>query len=350
MEEKNNDECCSQKNNSKKIKNLISLSILLGGLFIGSLFVDVAQLIKGSGFSQRMLDKSDVFNSNGKTWVAFDEPIIKVQVLTDDACEKCNPEEAVVGLKREFPTMLTQKIDINSDEGKDFQKKFEIKTIPAFVFSNEVEKTIIFSQAKAAFTKVENSYVLSSTAVGLPVGKYIETPSVSDNDINIGSRDAKVKVIEFSDFQCPYCRKSHEEVVSKILKEYGDKVLYVFKPFPLENIHPQSRNAVLAAECANEQGKFGQYSDKLFTTQDAWGKVSGTVSFKSYAKQIGINGAQFDQCLDSKKFDDRINASIEEARNFGISGTPALFINDQVVSGLPKYDDVKKIIDEQLSK
>ena len=109
----------------KKIKNLISLVILLGGLLIGSLFVDVAQLIRGGGFSFGRLAGADVFQSGGKTWVSYSDPIINVKIVNDENCEACKPDEALLGLQRILPTLLTQKIDQNSPEGQKMIADFE---------------------------------------------------------------------------------------------------------------------------------------------------------------------------------------------------------------------------------
>lgn len=334
---------------SKKIKNLISAVILLAGLFIGSLFVDVAQMVKGKGFSQSVLNKIDVFNLDGKTWVAYTDPIIKVQVISDDSCEACNPDEALVWFRRVIPTILPEKIDANSGEGKNILKKFGIKSIPALVFAKDVDTTDFYKQAGILFNEKEGSFVLQTAELGLEVGKYVEIPEIAENDIQIGSRDAKVKVIEFSDFQCPYCRAFQLNTIQKIIKDYGDKILFVYKNLPLD-FHPQAENAAQAAECANEQGKFTLYSDKLFASQDDWGKSSGTQNFKNYAVQLGLNATQFNKCLDDNKFQDKISGDIEEAKEFGISGTPAVFVNDQFKAGAVGYDDIKKIIDEELAK
>lgn len=335
---------------AKKVKNLIALTVLLGGLFIGSVFVDVMQLVKGSGFSQKALSQMDIFELGGKTWVAYPEPIVKVQVVSDDTCQACAPDEVLVWLRRALPTILTEKIDVNSSSGKLFVSQEGIKTIPAFVFSSEVEKTDFFQQAQVLFNKKDDKYILSTSELGVPVGKYIETPAVGENDIKIGPEDSKVKVVEFSDFQCPYCKAFHTDGVKKMLSDYGDKILFVFKNFPLD-VHAQANNAALAAECANEQGKFIVYADKLFLNQDMWGKTQGTQSFKSMAQQIlGINIAQFNQCLDDKKYQDKIDQDKAEATSFGISGTPSVFINDQFKNGSIDYNTLKTAIDAELGK
>lgn len=334
----------------KRIKNLISLAVLLGGLFVGSLFIDVFQMVRGEGFSQRVLNKSDVFALGGKTWVAYSEPLIKVEVLMDDSCEACNPEEAIVGLKRELPTILTQKVDVNSEAGKKLLSDVGIKTIPAFIFSKEIENAALFAQAKAVFEQKGDKYLLNSAAVGLPVGKYIETPKIEEQDMKVGLDDAKVKIVQFSDFQCPYCRQMHETVITKILKEYGDKVQFVFKNFPL-SFHAQAENASLAAQCASEQGKFIEYGNKLFATQDTWGKVKDASSiFKGYASQLGLKYNEFSQCFDSKKYADKIKSDTEYGQSFGISGTPGTFVNGEFRSGLVQYDEFKALVDAELTK
>lgn len=337
--------CCDDK----KVKNLISAVILLAGLFLGSVFVDVAQMVKGKGFSQKILDKTDVFALDNKTWVAYTDPIVKIQVISDDSCEACDPSQALVWFRRVLPTILPEKIDANSQEGKDVLAKFGVKSIPAFIFSKDVDKTDFYTQAQVLFSEKEGSFVLQTVELGLPVGKYVETPSITDEDIQIGNKEAKVKLVEFYDPQCPYCKAFQLNTIQKIIKDYGDKILLVYKNFPLD-FHAQAQSAALAVECANEQGKFEIYSSKLFNLQDDWGKSQGTQKFKTYALQTGLNAVQFNKCLDDKKYQDKINKDMEEGKSFGISGTPSIFINDQFKNGAISYDDIKKVIDEELAK
>ena len=332
----------------KKMKNLISLAILLGGLLLGSIFVDVIQLAKGGGFSPKKLAQTDIFNYGGKTWVSYSEPIVKVQVISDETCEACKPDEPVLWLHRIVPTILTSKIDQNTKEGENLIKKFEIKTLPAFVFSKEIEKTDFFKQAGTLFVKKDENFVLKTTELGIQPGKYIEKMEAKNDDIKIGNPESKVKVFEFSDFQCPYCKSFHTSVTKKLLSEFGDKILFVYKNFPL-NFHPQAENAALAAECANEQGKFIAYADKLFANQADWGKTEGTAKFKTYAQQLGLK-ADFNTCLDEKKYADKVNNDKKEAESFGISGTPSIFVNEKSIASGTGYAEIKKAIEEELAK
>ncbi len=340
----------SKKENKNLVKNLVSLSILLGGLFVGSLFVDVAQMFRSEGFSQKVLNGADVFTLDDKTWVAYDEPMINVEVLTDDSSESCDVSQAILALKTDLPTVAVNKIDINSEEGKMLAEKYEIKSVPFFVFSKEVEESVIFPQAQSVFKKKDDQYLLSSEAIGIASCKYIEAPQINEDDIKIGEQsDDKVTIIQYSDFQCPYCSKMHTTVIEPILKEYGDKVYFVYKQMPL-SFHLQANSAALASECANEQGKFLDYANKLFSSQDDWGASKDTQIFKAYARQLGLNATQFNECLDSAKYQDKIDASVQAAQDFGISGTPAAFVGDEFVGGLTTYEDFKALIDEQLNK
>lgn len=348
--EENDIEETGEEMKDKKIKNLISAVILLAGLFVGSLFVDVAQMVKGGGFSQRALDSTDVFASNGKTWVAYAEPLVKVKVISDDTCEACNPDEVLVGLKQALPTMQNEKIDINSAQGQKLVAEFNIKTIPAFIFSKDVEKTELFAKAEPFLNKQGDSYAIKSAEAGFPVGKYITAPQISDNDISMGSNEAKVKVVTFSNFQSPTDRQTFQAVIAPMFKDYGDKIQFSFKNY-FPPAATQAMSAALAGACANEQGKFLAYADKVFATQAVWGKAKDAAPLlKSYAAIVGLNAADFGKCLDDKKYQGLITQTLQEGQSFGVASTPAIFVGNQLEAGVLKYDDMKKVLDEQLEK
>jgi protein-disulfide isomerase len=331
----------------KKAKNLISIIILLAGLFVGSLFVDFSQVVKGSGYSQKNLDKSQIFEASGKTWVAYTEPAVPVTIINDDKCTKCDVTEPLVWLKRVLPTVSTIKVAYDSDQGKNLISQYGIKTLPAFIFDASLDKTDFYTQAATVFDKSNGQYVLRTQDLGLPAGKFLSLPTVDQSDATFGQADSNVTVIVFSDFQCPYCKVLYQ-TVRDTMKQYGDKVLFDYKELPLD-IHPQANNAALAASCAQEQNKFWEYGDKLYQNQTAWSATKDTSSFKQYAAQLGLNTTQFNQCLDSKKYQDKIDADKKEATDFQISGTPAVFINDTFETGAISADQLKNDIEAQLN-
>lgn len=335
-----------QEKEHKTTKNLVSIIILLAGLFVGSLFVDVAQLLKGSGFSQKNLAQSDIFEASGKTWVAYNEPIVNTKVVSDDTCQQCDPSEALVWLRRVLPTLSAQKVDVNSDEGKAIVSQFGVKTLPAFIFADSLTQTNFFGQAQALFDKKDNFYSLKTQDLGLTPGKYLETPQIDQSDATFGKADASAKVFLFSDFQCPYC-KMYWSTFREVMKQYGDRVLFVYKHFPLP-FHTQANNAALAATCAQEQNKFWEYGDKLYASQSDWDNATGTQKFKDYAQQLGLNSAQFNKCLDSAKYQNKIDVDKTEGNNFGLDGTPSTFVGSQFKNGVVSADDLKAAIEAEL--
>jgi protein-disulfide isomerase len=176
------------------------------------------------------------------------------------------------------------------------------------------------------------------------------TIDVDDNPAK-GPADAKVTIVEFSDFQCPYCGRFVAETLPQILANYGDKIRFVFMNLPLTSIHENAEKAAEAGECANEQGAFWQFHDIMFGHQDAL-----TVDdLKGYAAQLGLDTAKFNDCLDSGKMVDAVQADLQAgqtaATDAGLTrfGTPAFFINGINLSGAQPYEVFKAAIDAALA-
>ena len=166
-----------------------------------------------------------------------------------------------------------------------------------------------------------------------------------DRGFTRGSKDAPVTIVEFSDFQCPFC-KTATTTVKQILDKYPGKVRLVFRDYPLASIHPQAPKAHEAARCAAEQGKFWEYHDVLFersprlTPQD----------LKQYAQELKLDAAAFDQCLDSGKFVAEVDKDFQEGLALGLTGTPSFFINGRQIVGAQPLTAFQKIIDGELAK
>jgi len=350
------EEITQEEAKDKKIKNLWAVVIILAGALLGSLFVDVAQFITKSGYSARALKKVRMFTEGDRTWVAYNDPPVKIKVLgvnkeEQKKCPKCDPTDVLNWLRKFIPTITAEKIDFSSDEGKKLVENYQLKTIPAFVFDDSVKEAEFYSNgdAQTLFEERAGSLVLNASGLGIPVGKYLETPSIADDDPVIGNKDAKVKIIIFSDFQCPYCRMFFG-TVTKIAKEFGDQVVLAYKDMPL-NFHPQAMNAALAAQCAREQGKFWEMGKLLYDNQKEWGDASkGKDVFGAYARQLGLNVKQFNDCLESEKYKDKIKRDKEEGSEFGISGTPGGFVGEQFVAGAIKEDNLRQMIEDELKK
>ena len=168
--------------------------------------------------------------------------------------------------------------------------------------------------------------------------------SIGKDDPVFGPENAPLTIVEFSDYQCPACRKNHE-VVRELKQTYRDRIKWVFKDFPMPS-HKWARGAALAAHCAAEQGRFWQYQDLLFSSQEELTPERLTV----LAKDLGLQMEPFSQCLDAGKFQAHLDKDIEEGKKFGLNTTPTLLINNRLVSGAPPADRFKQLIDEELRK
>jgi protein-disulfide isomerase len=178
-----------------------------------------------------------------------------------------------------------------------------------------------------------------------PVHIYLDPPreKVAEADSPAkGPAGAPIEMIEFSDFQCPFCLRAHP-TVQQILSTYGDRIRFVYRNYPLPG-HPNARPAAEAAQCANEQGKFWPYHDRLFA--DA-GRLTDA-DLKQAASDLGLDRTKFDACVASSKYKDRIDADIKAGEALGITGTPAFFINGRLVSGAQPLAVFKRVIDEEL--
>jgi protein-disulfide isomerase len=157
-----------------------------------------------------------------------------------------------------------------------------------------------------------------------------------------GPANAPVEVIEFSDFQCPFCLRAHP-IVAQVLNTYGDRIHFVYRHYPL-SIHADARPAAEASQCADEQGKFWPYYEALF------GDAShlADADLKQRAAQLGMNTAQFNACVDSHKYKGEVEIDMHAGDEAGVSGTPAFFINGRLLTGAQPFDAFKRVIDEEL--
>lgn len=157
-----------------------------------------------------------------------------------------------------------------------------------------------------------------------------------DGAYAIGDPNAPVTIVEYTDYQCPYCSRHYSQTFGQLKSQYVDtgEVYYVFKDFPLEQIHPQARTAAFAARCAGEQDAFLEMHGVLFSRQQEWnGRSDAADIFSSFAGDLGLDVTAFDTCVDSQKYDDAVQADLDEAVGFGVRGTPAFFVNGTFVNG-----------------
>ncbi|MBI2091997.1 MAG: thioredoxin domain-containing protein [Deltaproteobacteria bacterium] len=161
---------------------------------------------------------------------------------------------------------------------------------------------------------------------------------------SIGPKNAPVTIIEFTDYQCPFCGRVRP-TIAQITDEYKDKVRYVLRDFPL-SFHQYSKKSHEAAHCAGDQGKYWEYNKELWGHQQAL----QVEKLKEYAKSVGLNTKKFDECLDESKYAKKVEENVAAGSEAGAQGTPSFFINGIFLSGARPLADFKAIIDEELKK
>lgn len=168
--------------------------------------------------------------------------------------------------------------------------------------------------------------------------------NLPDDDFVEGASDAPITLVEFSDFQCPFCQKFFSQSFGQIRDNYikTGKAKFVYRDFPLD-FHLQAAPAALAAECAADQNKFTEMHDALFANQSEWaGNSDASNLFKKYAKTMGLDTKTFDACFDTRKHESEIKKDLVDGISSGVSGTPGFFVNGKALSGALPYEEVFK--------
>lgn len=257
---------------------------------------------------------------------------------------------------------VTADVISTDDAGKQLvsflnsQGKGDVQLVSTVQEGSLYKSTVNFQgQDIPVYTTLDGKYVIPqviplSGLAAQPPQQPKENVEVNIGDSPIkGSKEAKVTIVEFSDFQCPFCGKFFQETLSQIDKDYikTGKVKLVFKDFPLD-IHEKAQKAAEAARCVREQiNDPGYYRmhDKMFTNQESLSKEN----YKKWARELDVDGKKFDSCLDSGKFESVVKADLEYGQQLGVSGTPAFFINGKLVEGAQPYSVFKEIIDSELN-
>jgi len=178
-----------------------------------------------------------------------------------------------------------------------------------------------------------------------------QAPQVTRYDVptegfpSIGPKDAPIVIVEFSDFQCPYCKRFFDETYKQLLADYPGKIRFVFRHLPLTSIHPEAYPAAEASMCANEQNSFWEYHDKVFENQDKLGREL----YLQIANDLNLDKPAFENCINTGKFKAVVQQDSDYAVNLGIQSTPTFFINGLALVGAQPIEAFKQVIDMELA-
>ncbi len=380
------------KNKEEKIENKPLLwfftTLLFAGLFLGNLYVnytksldkeiDTTQKIirmDGQTFvSVKNLDEDFLVELNktkegenqfvvydNKTWIPISGEPVEAIVLTSSSCKSCETVNSINALRQNItPALLVRTVEAVSEEGKNLIKKFNLKSIPQFILADGIEKLKtknnkkFIEESKEILIKKDNLYLLDGVKVGFKVGEFIETPSFANLDSEpVQGKGGKVQVVEFTDYQCPYCKRLHDnnkELINKLVQE--GKIEYIVKDFPL-GFHKESVFAHKAANCVLHEGNNDKYwamNGLIFDNNQAWvnkGKQEAVKYFISLAKDLDLD---ITNCMEDKTFENEIAEDIAEGQKYGVSGTPALFIGKTVMPGAIDATTFEKAVEAEIKK
>lgn len=267
------------------------------------------------------------------------ETMIDVMLLDNAATAKGLSTEKLleqeVDSKVAEPTQLEIEAYYQGQKDKLRQPLEEIKgqMVQALKDAKTTEATRVYLQSLRAKAKVTT---------------YLQPPRMEVSWIGApvrGVREAPVTIVEFSDYQCPFCKRS-QSVTKQVLQQFSGKVKLAFRDFPIRGLHPQAQKAAEAARCAGDQGKFWEYHDLLFAKAPEL-EVS---SLKQYATALGLDMTQFNECLQRDKYAASVEKDVQEGMQLGVSSTPTFFVNGRPVMGAQPFSAFEKIIDEELQK
>ena len=266
------------------------------------------------------------------------EEMLAEQVLDKEAQAQGLTREAL--LAREVTSKVTDPTQAEIDQVWEANKA----RMPGKTKEQVAPDIINFLKGQKA-PRMQQGY-LQSLRTKYKTQILLEPPRVAvgvDDDPAKGPAKAPVTIVEFSDFQCPYCSRA-EAVVKQILENYKDKVRLVYRDFPLP-MHPNASKASEAAQCANEQGKYWEYHDALYADQS---KLALT-DLQATAERLGLKTEAFKTCLDSGKYAAEVSKDLADGQKAGVSSTPSFFINGVPVTGARDYAAFAEIIDRELA-
>ena len=202
----------------------------------------------------------------------------------------------------------------------------------------------VAAAAQSPQTAAQAGGPVAEAPVATSEPEYVRYDVPSDGFYATGPEDAPITIIEFSDYQCPFCRRWHQEVYQPLLAAYPGKIKLVYRHLPLTSIHPDAFPAAEAAMCAGEQNAYWQYHEKLFASE-----LLGTEVYKQYAQELGLDMTTFEACITDHKYQQAIQEDSDFAVNLGVRSTPTFFVNGLAIVGAQPLEVFKQVIDKELA-
>lgn len=289
--------------------------------------------------------ESDLYEAEMKV---YEIKMARLQAMLLERFMNADPNKKNLTNDQFLDQYIAKGVKISDAEVEKFIKD---RQIPKDQVNPEIKARIVEYLSVEAKKIAVDKWIAEKTKKS-PVEVYLQKPSLPMFEVNVGDApfkggaDAKVTIVEFSDFQCPFCSKG-ATILAGLEKKYGNKVKIAFKHFPLP-FHAQARGAAEASMCAFEQDPkaFWKMHDAMFADQS---KLD-VPNLIATAKKAGVKEAEFKACVESGKYKARVDADVAEGSNLGIKSTPTFFINGKLIAGAQPIEVFSEVIDEELSK
>jgi protein-disulfide isomerase len=245
------------------------------------------------------------------------------------------------------PEYIDEPVIQQEDDTVTFKKSHFYAVLTVLAFAAGVLVGYVVWGVGSAGQSSQIASQSSGQLIDVPVTaepKYTRYDIPTEGFHSIGPADAPITIVEFSDFQCPYCRRWQSETYEPLLAAYPGKIRIVYRHLPLVSIHPDAFGAAEAAMCAGDQNVFWQYHDKLFSSESL-----GNAVYEQYARDLSLDIPTFVDCITEHKFQEAIQADSDFAVNLGVRSTPTFFINGLAIVGAQPLDVFKQVIDKELA-
>ena len=257
-----------------------------------------------------------------KTEQVFEEPVIEPEYMDEPVIQ---PDEFVTFKKSHF---------------------YAVVSILTFVLGLGVGY-VLWGTNLVLDNRQQTASQAGSPVVEAPVEEqpqFVRYDIPSEGFYAIGPANAPITIVEFSDYQCPFCRRWHDQVYQPLLNEYPGKIRLVYRHLPLTSIHPEAFSAAEASMCAGEQNAYWPFHEKLFSSESL-----GNTVYTQYAQDLGLDMSTFEACMADHKYQEAVQFDLDFAVNLGVRSTPTFFINGLAIVGAQPLDVFKQVIDKELA-
>lgn len=358
------------------------IAMLFAGLFLGSFYYTTIQenggefetdgkIVRSGGqtfvavknldedFKLQLGAGKELIVAEGKTWIPVPGNPVEVIVINDASCDSCSPAQGIATLRQNItPALLVRTVEFDSIEGAALVKEFELTTIPQFILADGIAKfkaptgKLFTEEAKDVLTQKGDKYLVNGARVGFKPGKFLVAPTFADLDSEpTQGKGGKVRVVEFTDYQCPYCKRLHDnnkELIDRLVSE--GKIEYILKDFPL-GFHAEAIPAHKAANCVLDKGgqeKYWEMNSAIFANNTEWQRKGVDKATEYLVGLAGGLGVDIATCIKDPELDTEIQQDQAEGQRYGVAGTPALFIGTKILPGAIDAKTFEATVNAQL--